>query len=147
MNLKRAIGIIILVCIAVLIVCIIGAKLFAVDLEITDPANIPLAMWYYAIISVGVLIAIGAIWYFKSPKIVPSAKNGFLFGLVAAILGFTGDIVALSPHKNGLSILLKYYTQPKYWMAFILILAVSALIGYVKAQKFSKNSFNQPTSR
>ena len=135
MNIKRAIGIIFLILIAVLITTIILSKLFGVDLETTDPANIPPAMWYAAIISVAILSGTGTIWFLKSPETVSNAKNGFLFGLLTTTLGFIGDIVALVPHKKGLDILLKYYTQPKYWAAFVLILIVCTLVGYVKSKK------------
>lgn len=147
MNIKRAIGIIILLGIVSIIFTAILSRLFETDLEITDPANIPLTMWLTAIISVNLLITIGAIWYFKSSKAVPGAKNGFLFGLIAAILGFIGDMVALVPHKNGFNILLRYYTQWKYWLAFILILIVCTLVGYAKAKKLNANSLNRPTAR
>ena len=135
MNIKRAIGIILLICIAVLIVCIIESKLFSVDLKITDPTNIPLAMWYISIISAVALSAAGAMWFFKPSKMVPSAKNGFFFGLLVVIIGFIGDIVALVFYKDGATILLKYYTQPKYWAAFILILFACTLAGYTEARK------------
>jgi len=135
MDIKRAIGIIFLLIITALITTIILSKLFGVDLEIADPVNVPPAMWYAAIISVAILSGTGTIWFFKSPETVPNAKNGFLFGLLATTLGFIGDIVALVPHKNGLDILLKYYTQPKYWTAFILILMSCTLVGYVKSKK------------
>ena len=135
MNIKRAIGIIFLLCIATLIVTIILSRLFGVDLEITDPSNIPPVMWYVAIISVVILSVIGTIWFFKSPETVSNARNGFLFGLLAATLGFISDILLLIPHKNGLSILLNYYTQPKYWAAFISILLICTLVGYVKSKK------------
>lgn len=124
-----------MVCIAVLIVCIIESKLFSVDLKITDPANIPLTMWYISIISAVALSAAGAMWFFKSSKTVPSAKNGFFFGLLLVIIGFIGDIVALVFYKDGAAILLKYYTQPKYWAAFILILFVCTLVGYTEVRK------------
>jgi len=142
MNIKRAIGIIFLVCIAASIACIIEAKLIGVDLETTDPSNIPLAMWYVAIISVVLLVAAGTAWFFNSPETVPNAKNGFLFGLLAIVIGFFGDIIALVPHKNGLGILLEYYSQPKYWAAFILILMTCALVGYVKSKKKRLNAKN-----
>lgn len=135
MNIKRAIGIIFLLCIATLIATIILSKLFGVDLEITNPSGIPLAMWYVAIMSVVILSGTGTIWFFKSPETVSNAKNGFLFGLIAATVGFISDILLLIPHKNGLSILLNYYTQPKYWAAFVSILIVCTLVGYVKSKK------------
>ena len=135
MNLKRVIGISTLVFLSVLIASIIGAKLVGVDLEVADPANLPLAMWLVGILSSAALCAGGTLWLFKLGEIVPSARNGFLCGLVAGALGFVLDWVALIPHRNGLNILLKYFTRPEYWTAFILIPIACALVGYLSAKK------------
>ena len=140
MNIKRAIGIIILLCVASLIFTAILSISFETDLEITDPENIPLTMWLTAIIFVGILITLGAVWYFKSPKIVPSIRNGFLFGLITVIMGLISDFLAFVPHKNGLDILQKYFTQPFFWTAFLVILVVSTLVGYIKSKRLKVNS-------
>ncbi len=135
MNIKLATEIIFLLCITTLVVTIILSKLFRVELKNTDPSDIPPAMWYIAIISVVLLAAEGTAWYFESPETVPNAKNGFLFGLMAATVGFISDILLLIPHKNGSNILLGYYTKPWYWAAFILILIVCTLVGFIMAKR------------
>ena len=117
MNIKRAIGII-----------------FLLSVASAGSSEIPGVMWYVAIASVAVLSGFGTIWFFKSPETVPNAKNGFLFGLMAAAIGFIGDILLLVPHKNGLNLLLGYYTQIKYWAAFVSILTVCTLVGYIKSK-------------
>ncbi|MBU0982047.1 hypothetical protein KKC94_05135 [Patescibacteria group bacterium] len=79
MNIKRAIGIIFLLAIAVQITAIIGSKLLGIDLETADPENMPSLMWFVALISVTILSAVAAMWFFNSPKTLPSLKNGLLF--------------------------------------------------------------------
>ena len=140
MNIKRAVGIIFVLFITVHTTAVIGSKSLGIDLETQDPTIMPLAMWYIALISAFILSALGVTWFFRSHKTVPNAKNGFLFGLAASIFGFIGDIILLASRKDGLDILLKYYTQPWYWMAFVLILVACTLVGYTRAKKMKANS-------
>jgi len=76
-----------------------------VNLEKVYPSNIPPEMWFYCIASVFIIVAIATICFFNSPKITPSIKNDFIFGLLIVTFGFIGGIAALAPHKNGLDIL------------------------------------------
>lgn len=140
MNIKRAAGIIFVLFIAVHTSSVIGSKLLGINLETADPTIMPPAMWYIALISVSIVSVLGAMWFFRFHKTVPNTKNGFLFGLAASISGFIGDIILLAPRKDGLDILLKYYTQPWYWMAFVLILVACTLVGYTRAKKIKANS-------
>jgi len=140
MNIRRAAGIIFVLFIAVHTSSVIGSKLLGINLETADPTIMPSAMWYIALISVSIVSVLGAMWFFRSHKTVSNTKNGFLFGLAASIFGFIGDIILLASRKDGLDILLKYYTQPWYWMAFVLILVACTLVGYTRAKKIKVNS-------
>jgi hypothetical protein len=133
----RAIGICLLVFAASLVICGIGSKALGIDLETADPARIPVAMWYIGILSAAALSGAGTWWLFKSTKTAFGLMNGFLFGLLAVVLGIALDGLALIPHQNGLNILLRYFAQPQYWMAFVSILATCTFVGYV-GKKYSK---------
>lgn len=134
MNNKRAMGVIFVLIIAVHTTSIIISRLLGVNLETIDPANMPSAIWCLALLSVFILSTLGAIWFFQSPLTTPNAKNGFVFGLAACIFGFLTDIFLLVRLRDGLNIILKYFAQSEYWMAFILILVACTFVGYVNAK-------------
>lgn len=140
MEIKRGLGIILLLVVVMWLITVIISRLFGVNLENTDPANLPQAVWYISIISAGLLSAIGAMWYFKSPKIVSNTKNGFLLGLAMNIFGLVGDFLLLVPHQGGLDIFKKYLAQPMFWLAFVSILIACTLVGYTRAKKIKVDS-------
>jgi len=135
MEIKRGLGIILLLFFVMWLVTVVLSRLFGVNFENTDPANLPQAVWYISIISAGLLSAIGAMWYFKSPKIVSNTKNGFLFGLAINIFGLVGDFLLFAPHQGGLDVFKKYFVQPMFWFALIFILIACTLVGYTRAKK------------
>jgi len=139
MKILRIIGILVFVFVGSWFCIVIETKLLNLDLKINDPTTLPLAMWSMAIISTLVFVAIGTSWLFTATRIIPSAKNGFFFGLFAVILGLFLDIALLIPYKNGPSFLLKYYHQTIYWAAFVLVLLVCTAVGYIKARKIRKS--------
>lgn len=132
MFIKRAIGISILLFVASLVLNVIWEKVFNLKLKSTNPYDIPTEMWFVAIVSVVVLSGLGAMWFFKSPEIVANAKNGFLVGFIASLIGFILDIVVIVPLKNGLRMLSGYFLHWQYWIAFVLIIILSTIIGYIK---------------
>lgn len=139
MKTLRIIGVLIFVFVGSWFCIVVETRLLNIDLKINDPTTLPLAMWLMAIISTLVFVVIGTLWLFKVTHIIPSAKNGFFFGLFAVILGLFLDVVLLIPYKNGPSFLHKYYAQPIYWTAFVLILLVCTAVGYIKAKKARKS--------
>lgn len=124
-------GIISVACAATLLSTIIGGKILGVDLEVVYPADIPITMWLFCIISVLAIMSLATIWYIKSLKLKPTLKNGFYFGALIVPFGFVGDIILLVPHTNGVDILISYYEQPAYWITLGLIVGVCALIGHL----------------
>lgn len=123
------------------LVSITSSKVFGIDLEITDPADLPIALWLAGIVPTVLMTAIISLEIFKNSKIIPNIKNGFLLGLAATIIGLFVNFLAFTPHPNGLNILIKYFYQPEYWSAYILILLTCALIGYIKGKKIRPNKF------
>jgi hypothetical protein len=130
-NIKRALGIIIVASIASLFVTIIGGKIFGVDLEIVYPINIPTNMWAFSIGGVIVISLLASSWYLYKQKFTSTAIAGYIFGILFVVIGFLGDIIALVPHNNGFDILLGYYAQPIYWLTLIMIIISCTLIGCI----------------
>ncbi len=135
----KSIGVILLVLAGSLVACIIGAKLFHVDLETADPAALPFGMWVIGIVATLALVVVATILIFNLTKIKPGAKNGFLLGLAAAAIGFVFDFLAFLPHPNGIQVLSKYFRLPQYWLAFILIIISCTIAGYLKNGKTKNN--------
>jgi hypothetical protein len=130
MILHRALGISLLVFVATQMCCVVGAKILDLDLKTADPASMPSILWLIGNLSSVLFSLLGLFWYFKSPHLKPNYKQGFLFGLVAVLLGLILDGLALSLTPPGQLILHKYYTQPEYWTAFGLILTTCTYFGY-----------------
>jgi len=133
MNLKRAIVSAILICVVVELVQIISSRAFSADLKVTDPSNIPAAMLITVLIALVVAVIAGTWWYLQSPGVVSSLKSGLYFGLLLAVLGFVGDVFAFVPYTGGLDLFQKYFTHFWFWSAFILIIVVCGLTGFIKA--------------
>jgi len=124
-----------------LLISVLSSKCFGIDLEITDPADLPLALWLAGIIPMVLMVIIIIFEIFKTSKIIPNAKNGFLLGLAAVAIGLFFDFLAFVPHPNGINILIKYFHQSEYWSAFVLILVACTLVGYIKDKKIRPNRF------
>ncbi|MFC1656656.1 hypothetical protein ACFL14_01665 [Patescibacteria group bacterium] len=135
MNIKRAVGIVFVLYVVDHIINIIISKLLGIDLETQNPANMPLVMWYCSLIILMIMSTLGTAWYLNAPKIVSSIKNGFLFGLTIVVFGFIASTILLLISRGGLDILLEYYIQPQFWLAFILALIACTLVGYIKTRK------------
>jgi len=134
-NIKRAIGIFFVLFVVVHGICIIWSRSIGIDLKNADPTNMPQSMWNVAHAAAFIFSILGTIWYFRSPKIIPCTKNGFLFGLTIVVFGFSISSMLLLPHKNGSTILLNYFTQLNYWLAYILILIACTIVGHIKSKK------------
>ncbi len=117
MNIKRAIGISVAIYLAFFVVMSISA----------------LIMWYVLPFVVILFVCVGAFWYFKSPTVSASARQGFYFGLTILLIGFVLDILSVLPTLSKgdglLKSLLDYYSQPLFWVMLVLILLVATLTG------------------
>jgi len=116
---KKIIGLIVLTLGISLLVSIISSKVFGIDLEVTDPADLPAALWLAGIIPTVLMIAIISLEIFKTSKITPNAKNGFLLGLSALAIGLFFNFIVFAPHSNGVNMLIKYFHRPEYWSTYI----------------------------
>ena len=143
MVIKRALVIGSLMFPVSLITVDIGAMITGIDLASTYPANIPGSMWILGNASAAILGAAGSWWYFKSPETSAGAVSGLYLGLIACALGIVFDGAALLSQKNGLDILLAYFTMPQYWSASVLILSASAITGRLAERRAAANKINK----
>ncbi|MDP3970578.1 MAG: hypothetical protein Q8P90_02660 [bacterium] len=109
-NVKRLKGIAFFVCVAVLVVIIIESKIFAIELEFTNPATIPLTMLITTIIFTILISMLGAWWFLRSSGKISFIKGGLYFGLTLSAMGFVGDVVAFVPHEGGLDVFVSYFS-------------------------------------
>lgn len=131
---KRAIGIGLLIFLLSLLVNAMAAHLIGINIKTTSPNNIPPSLWLTGIFTAVILSISGSWWFFRSKKIQAGVINGGIFGIIICMLGFILDIIALLPYKNGVNLLMGYYVQKGYWIAFILIIISSTLVGYYKSK-------------
>lgn len=136
MNIKRAIGIALLTYIATFIVGILAAIVIGIDLTVeTTP---PPEMIYVAAFAAVVIAGIFSVWYFKGKSVEVNAKQGLFFGGVMIIIGFIMDIVTFIPYvASGGSYddILKYYSDPVFWVTLILVLVTPAAVGHILQKK------------
>jgi len=138
---KKIIGLIVLTLGISLLISVISSKFFGIDLETTDPTDLPIALWLAGIIPTVLMILVISLEIFKTSKITPSAKNGFLVGLAFFAIGLFFNFLVFAPHPNGVNVLIKYFHQLEYWSAYALILVTCTLVGYIKERKIKQNRF------
>jgi len=130
-------GLIILTLGISLLISVLSSKCFGIDLEVTNPADLPIALWFAGIVPTVLMVGVICLEIFKTSKIIPNVKNGFVLGLGAVVIGLFFDFLAFAFHPNGVNMLFKYFHQPEYWTALVLILLTCIGVGYVK----DKNRF------
>jgi hypothetical protein len=134
MNLKRAAWMGVLSYALSFFLGIAGALLLGVDL--TTAVEPTTGLWVYGIIVTAVIMALFAVWYFKS--VTPSPKEGLYFGLVAVGVGFLVDALIIIPSmifSDAPQDILSYYANPLLWVTIVVLLGTTALVGYWKGKK------------
>lgn len=144
MNLKRAIGISVLMYLATFAFgLLIGVVLntAAIDVE-KNPA-----VWWIAGILFAIIFSIlGALWYFRSPTTLAESRNGLFFGLIAVFTGFSFDILTVLLTGNSVPAFVSdYYGKPLFWVTVVCVLGVTTFTGKVlqlkhQAESNSRNS-------
>ncbi len=83
-----------------------------------------------------VIVALFSLYYFKDNKIKADVKEGLKFGLVLIVIGFVFDWVGflISIARNSPQDLINYYSNPYFWIALILLIGTSALVGHIKGK-------------
>jgi hypothetical protein len=132
-NFKRALGIGLALYVSTFIVGIISGMISGFDPS-TSLSDMPDSFWYIGMIAAVILTALFTKWYFKSPSIVPSAKNGFWFGLTAIILSSLMDMILFSigGASNELG---GYFGDYRFWIIVGLVLVTAKLVGHMKKIK------------
>jgi hypothetical protein len=135
LDIKRAIGTGMAMFLVSLVLNAIVTRPLRIDLKIAHPAEFPMIVWIYAIVSIIILSVLGALWYFSSLKVKAGLGSGMLLGATIALLGLVLNIVAFLPQDNGLALIFEYYSHIWYWLPFMLIILVSTMVGILKGSK------------
>ncbi len=136
MNLKRAIWVGVVMYILSFIIGIIPFLITGADpTQMSDP---PTSFFVIGIIISIILSIIFSLVYFKGKKIHPSAKEGFYFGLTIIVVGFVLDAIIF--FLSSLAVesemdILSYYSNPLFWVALVLVIATTTIIGAMKGKK------------
>lgn len=131
-NIKRALGISLVMYIITFIVSLIVGSLSGQDMSSMN--NISASFWYAGMVTAVILSALFTTWYLANKNIVASVKTGALFGLTAAALSFVLDLVLFSVgNAGGAAVDLGlYFGDFRYWIIIILVIATAAIIGWRK---------------
>jgi hypothetical protein len=138
MNFKRAVWISLVTYIVSFIIGGIVAFMFQVDPQAT---TLPIPL-YIAMVVMTVIIAIlFTLLYFKDRKIKPSAKEGFMFGIVLVFTGFILDVLIFSISSLVADLsqdIIEYYSSALFWIAIMVLLITTTLVGMYKQRKSPK---------
>ena len=139
MNIKRAIWMSVVFYIVSFILGTITGIFMEVDLSAAT--EIPDTVWYVGMVLTIILMVLFTSWYFRIPQTKPNAKNGFLFGITAMIVGFVLDAVIIFPSMMATDApadMMAYYMNPFFWITLILMLMVGGVTGnFLEKQKKS----------
>jgi len=136
MNLKKAVGITVLVYLSTFI---LGSFIaFAMGMNITSMTDVPPEFWFVSFALTVILVGIGSFWYFKDKKVTPSAKEGALLGVVMVVISFALDFALIIPVILTTEMpidMISYYTNPMFWTAIVLLFATTTVVGWHKGKK------------
>ncbi len=119
MDLKRAI--------------ILGALVYILSLVVAGVLGVLAGPALFPAVAVAVTIVILVLLtlqYFK--KVKPNAKEGFLFGLVAGIVGIVIDTIIMAaiapnPFQN--------LVNPVFYGAVLMVIIIAVIVGAIKGRK------------
>ncbi|MBI2436153.1 MAG: hypothetical protein HYV41_00175 [Candidatus Magasanikbacteria bacterium] len=133
LNIKRALGFSLLFW--VIIFVIVSILMFLPWIKESE-TRISVAWW---ILEIPVVLLL-AKWYFKTNH--PDAKEGFLLGLLALIVGTILDLIITIPlfiSQQSQEPYLDYYSDWKMWVGFALLLALTTFAGYEFDATYTKS--------
>lgn len=142
MNLKRAAWIGVVTYIISFIIGII--VMYFLGFDPSQASEIPNSLLYVNIILTIIIAALFTWFYFsgksseKKAKIKPSMKEGLLFGVVLIVVGFIIDLIIFGISSIATDVeqnIIKYYSNPLFWVAIVLLLVTTTLVGFVMSKK------------
>lgn len=136
MNIKRAIGVGLLTYLTSFILGTI--IMFAMGIDPSQTSEIPQSAYIINIIVTIILAGLFTLFYFRNKKIKRNAKEGFMFGIVLVIIGFILDIIILAIVSTMTTTqidLLEYYSNPLFWLALILFVLTTTIVGAMKEKR------------
>ena len=135
MNVKRAVGIGAVAYLCSFVLGIIVVLLYGSDL--TQTGKTPKLMLIINILISVVLVALFSLYYLKDKKLKADVKEGLYFGFVLIIIGFVLDFIgfSISLAVGSRQDIITYYSNPYFWVALALLIATTAIVGYIRGKK------------
>ena len=135
MNVKRAVGIGFVAYLCSFVLGIIVVLLYGLDLTQTGKA--PKLMLIINILISVVLVALFSLHYLKDKRLKADVKEGLYFGFVLIIIGFVLDFIgfSISFAVGSRQDIIVYYSNPYFWIALALLIATTAIVGYIRGKK------------
>ena len=104
-----------------------------VDFDTFEVTNMPLSLWIVVMSETALITYIVTKWYFRTRwVIVPSAKEGFIFGVAVIVIGFVLDFILVLPVvvTQGANDILAYYQHPFFVFLVLIMLGTETLVGW-----------------
>lgn len=108
-----------------------------IDFETFDVTNMSMSLWVVAMAATALITYIVTKWYFRTKwVVVPSAKEGFIFGVAVVVIGFVLDFLLVLPVviTQGANDLLAYYQHPFFGLTVLILLGTATIVGWHDSQ-------------
>ncbi len=115
---------------------IVNAQIMGVDFS--QDSEAPTPVWIVGILAQIPIMALFALWYFASSKIMVNAKEGLRFGLACIIIGFIVDVLIIIPSilfSSAPADIGAYYGNIFFWITLVVTLVVPALVGLLRSNR------------
>ncbi len=97
----------------------------------TFVSDIPRDIWILAMATSALIVYGVSKWYFFDPRVVPSVREGALFGSVLVGISFIIDLLLVLPlWLSGSEGMYSFYTQPLFFVTLLGAIGVAALVGF-----------------
>ncbi len=131
MDYKRAIGLGVLAYLVSLLLGVVIAVIFGVDLSSAEIMST--TMWIISIFVQIIVALVFAYWYFAAKAIKHYGwKEGLHLGAIFVIISIVVDFLFILPwiFTSGLPTdILVYYSHPLFWVSVVLFLVCTGLVG------------------
>ncbi|NBD74311.1 hypothetical protein GVX82_04715 [Patescibacteria group bacterium] len=87
-------------------------------------------VWLVAMATSALVVYGTTKWYFFDPRVVPSFREGALFGTVLVGIGFVIDLLIVFPlWVAGAESVYAFYTHPLFFVTLLASIAVAGIVG------------------
>ena len=138
MNLKRALGIGLVLYI---VTFLIGVILTIIARTIQLQSQI--AYWIITIVVTVLPTSLASLWYFKGKNAQRNSKEGLKLGVMFVIIGLILDLMFFIPilfKSGGAAVIIGYYKEPSFYFTMLLVIVTSIFIGSRNEKEKRENS-------